>query len=425
MYKLSRYNVIFKRFNKHYLWNTFSDALIELDDNAYHYIKNYKGNYVDDSYFLTLKENGCIIDEQFDELGKILFDEKYLMTNCFLKHISLTIAPGLECNYKCKYCFESQRTSFQKMTTEVQKQVYQYICSIIDKNKALKSINVTWFGGEPLLYTKIIYDISMKIIDVCNKNNIKYNAGIITNGRFLTKENIELLLKCRIKKVQLSIDGMKEHYIAQKNATEEDFKQTISNTLYASDYLPITVRINVSNELNEAIKLTDYLLLEKNLDGKIKIYLGYKRRYEKNLSLKEERKTYGEFLDIEKKYIKLFGINGKYKSESFAYLPPIRRGTTCLAVCHGNSCIGPEGELYKCEHHFGISEKIIGYIQKGYFYNDAKFYTFNHQRKCLNCKFFPVCLGGCLDDNINKINIINCKKYCLHLIDLKMFEFEY
>ena len=60
-------------------------------------------------------------------------------------------------------------------------------------------------------------------------------------------------------------------------------------------------------------------------------------------------------------------------------------------------CIGPKGELYKCEHDFGVDEKCIGSITEGIYFSDHFMQYMNQPlpQKCKECKIFPLCLGGC------------------------------
>ena len=424
MYKLSRYNIVFNRGGVDYLWNTFSGAVIRLTRDGKIFLQEFSEDSTQDSnndYFNILQANGCIVKQNYDELGKILFDEKAITMNLFPSKMYFTIAPGLSCNYKCLYCFENHRTSYSKMSKSTQNKLLEYIENRIRENRNLKRISITWFGGEPLMYTDIIYYLSKKLIKYCDQHGIEYYSGIISNGRFLNKNNVSLLQECRIGHIQLSIDGMSDYFVKQKNATDIDFYETVRNLEYASSFFPISVRINVLHSIEQAIKLTDYLLKERGLEDRIKVYIAQIREYDKRMSTQEEKKAHGQFLDLENQYMSLFGT--RYKKSSFEYRIPKRRGASCLSSCISNPCIGPNGEIYQCEHHFGIKQTEIGSIINGYYYGEsnAKYLQFKHYNKCLNCKFFPVCLGGCLDDKVNGRSMINCSKYKNRLLDLIVF----
>lgn len=187
--------------------------------------------------------------------------------------------------------------------------------------------------------------------------------------------------------------------------------------------LKITIRVNIDfySEINDVLRFTNFLLKEKKLDGKVRIYVGFIRDY--GISRDQEILNHGKYIDNLKNYLYYFGTQYKYSSySSFGQPAPRRRLTSCLQVCYCNLCIGPLGELYRCEHYFGQQNAIIGTVNTGRFYNrvDIQYFQCEHNSKCLLCEFFPVCLGGCLDDKVNDRLIINCDKYKDYLIEHKV-----
>lgn len=422
-YKLSHYNVFFERKGNSYLWNTFSGALIKVNESGKAYIDSFNGCESDDNYFKILKNNGCIVHTRFDELGKVLIEEKTLMVNPAPERFHYTIAPTMSCNYNCNYCFEDGYMNRKKMSDDTQNLVCQYIFRQILRNKNLKQLTIRWFGGEPLLHMDAIQYISCQLDSLCREHDIKYDAGIVTNGRFLTRKNAILLRECKVEYVQLSVDGMSERYIKMKHATPRDFDATIENIVAASDILPITVRINVSDDIEDAIRLTHYLLGDYKLDGKIKIYVAQIRRYGDSSTTISGKKEHAQFLNLQQKYMKLFAENGNYKAESFARVIPRRRCTTCFSVCYTNPCIGPEGELYRCEHDFGKNERIVGTVEAGRFYSfpDREYFEFEHFSECKKCSFLPICLGGCMNNTKAGVLDIECEQFKERMIDMLMF----
>lgn len=417
-YKLSRYNVRFTRNKKNYLWNTLTDALILLDDNGSDYLDRFNDGANNDCFFDMLKQNGCIVDERYDELGKVLFDEKSTMLNDTPVGMHYTIAPGLGCNYHCPYCFEKDRSIHTGMTVDVINKVCEFIIKAAESNPYLRQIGVTWFGGEPLLYVDTIQSISERLIKYCNERKIIYSAGIVTNGRFLTKEVATRLKNLHVNYVQLAIDGMKEHYSKSKGTNPEDFDSTVQNLIASADIIPITVRINVTNSLEEASKLTEYLLKDQQLDGRIKIYVAHVRDYDET-NMDKEKSSHKRFLEMERRYLADFIKGGSYSFESLSFIKPKRRCTTCLSVCNPNYCIGPEGEFYRCEHFFGKREHIVGTVESGRFYSKDEIICLKHihPEQCEQCEMLPICLGGCINDTKENKTALACEQFKERLID--------
>jgi uncharacterized protein len=76
--------------------------------------------------------------------------------------------------------------------------------------------------------------------------------------------------------------------------------------------------------------------------------------------------------------------------------------------------IGTEGELYKCWHHLGINEKIVGTIFDKQIITNYSLLSdimingdVLFDKKCRSCVLFPSCYGGCMDDKNRK------KDYCI------------
>ena len=83
------------------------------------------------------------------------------------KNINISIATTMSCNLRCPYCFEEGNKSKEYMGNEVADSIVKYL--VAKKNH---NINITWFGGEPLMNFKAIEHISSSL----NKNCVKYTA---------------------------------------------------------------------------------------------------------------------------------------------------------------------------------------------------------------------------------------------------------
>lgn len=63
--------------------------------------------------------------------------------------------------------------------------------------------------------------------------------------------------------------------------------------------------------------------------------------------------------------------------------------------------VGPEGELYKCWNDIGDKDSIVGNVldDKITNYDLLSRYlggpTMSDDPKCVNCKLYPICNGGC------------------------------
>ena len=179
----------------------------------------FKGNCAEytpiEMYLLAvleeLDEHHPII-ERFSKRGIISkIDERealYTMGRCACampRAVGLTICPTMGCNFDCPYCFEDHRRG--KMSAEVQDDVVALAERMLDASSA-KMLNVTWFGGEPLLAFDVIESLQGRLMAAASERGAEYTSGIITNGYLLTQEIVDLLEAGNCKSMQVTIDGM-------------------------------------------------------------------------------------------------------------------------------------------------------------------------------------------------------------------------
>jgi len=417
-FKLSQFNNVFKRHGEYFLWNTLSGAFLRIGDAGKMFVDSYDGSdMTGNDYFDVFRKNRAIVDSRFDELGQVLIEEKLAMLDPNPEMIQYTVAPGLSCNYNCVYCFEKHRNSFESMTEATLNDVCAFISKETLEDTNLKNLDIRWFGGEPLLYTDTIVKISRNLMSFCNTNGIRYSAGIITNGRFLDKATAKTLRECNVEYVQLAMDGTAEFYAKQKQTTTDDFYATVDNIVASSEILPITIRINVTDDFEEALRLTDYLLKEKLLDGKIKMNLAHVWDYDTK-DIEGKRLSHTRYLEFEKYYFSLFSPNGPYLPTSLDYMIPVRHRASCMPICNRNFCIGPEGELYRCDHRFGRPEYVVGTVSDGRFYSsdERHFLSSVRPQKCNYCGVLPICMGGCICDEV----AVSCDEHRDRLCDLRL-----
>src|ERR1700687_1311065 len=124
----------------------------------------------------------------------------------FNGNLHLSLLPTEQCNFRCTYCYED--FSIGRMTAEVRQGVKRLIDRRLD---GLRSLSVSWFGGEPLLARDIITDISDHIVrSSVARPELDYAGDITTNGYLLDHAAVERLAELGIRSYQISLDGPRE-----------------------------------------------------------------------------------------------------------------------------------------------------------------------------------------------------------------------
>lgn len=198
--RLSKFNEIIKCGDEYLLYNLYSGAILVLDE---HYKERYeqikKGKKDIDKELLSNLQKGKMLTDDRNEVRKIMEESDFIRKEN--KTLNLTIAPTMKCNFRCPYCYE-KGVEYRTMDQQVIDGTIDFIQRMKEKSEKLE---VTWYGGEPLLAMDIIERISEKAIKIFGKEN--YNANMVTNGYLLTGEIAEKLEKLQIERLQITLDG--------------------------------------------------------------------------------------------------------------------------------------------------------------------------------------------------------------------------
>jgi len=421
-YKMSFYNVFHQDGDVQYLWNTYSNVLLKLDEDAQEYIHSFLG--VDDGsdVFKRMKDNGFIVFEQLNEFGRICMEEKRELFVHNTNELRFTIAPGTGCNYSCRYCFESSSNRSCVMSLEIADDVAEYICNQIKNNPFVNRLAIEWFGGEPLLYLDSIEIISRKIMGYAQRNSIEYISSVLTNGRFLTAQTFTLLQELCVNNMNICIDGMCDLYCKSKDASPYDFDCVMDNTCHVAEKIKPTVRLNIpNNDPDEAIKITDYLLKHRLLKGKVRVFFAEVIDYSHPPNSSQHAEYVQSFSRWAPHLFKEYGIS------EIEHMSVKSRLIKCKLANTRSALIGPKGELYKCHRCPGVDSMIIGNIWEDRYFNDVEyaFYTTVDdpiKRKCSRCEYLPVCMGECQVIRQTNFDDFDCETRKTSLLRLRFLE---
>ena len=397
-FKLSFYNIILDESAAEVqLWNTKRGSIVKLERPVYEEFERSDFEGAGKQYIETLLKEGVLVPAGLNERQEILFRARQRQYSTAYESFGFVVAPTLACNFHCPYCFEEGIARRGTMSEEVQRAFVRALEKKLRENAQVKSVRITWFGGEPLLaYDAVLLPLQGALTELCGRMGVRVSFSIITNGYYLTAEKFDPLFKeGGTKFVQITLDGSEGEYAKRKGTTAKAFHRVIENILDLSDYLcresiqaKIHIRFNADNANYADIKeLAARLKAADRAHENIDLALERLREYGPCLQLTDYCTT-EEFEDL------------KYDFDGFigkAFKFPEPKTVFCGQHCMNAFCIGPEGEIYKCEHDLGVPEHVIGNIETGLTY-DQYFLDFMDQplpEKCLNCQILPVCMGGC------------------------------
>lgn len=388
-YKCSKYNILIEETDSGVtLWNSYNGSIIQLEKEIYTEI--IKGN-INNKFknFNELLNNGFIVSEFSNEYEVIKEAEKNII-NKANEHLSIVIAPSLKCNFKCVYCFELQKEKEIIMNLSTVDKIVKFIFGCCIESK-IKTLSITWFGGEPMLCYDLILNFSKKLKALTNTLSINFYTRIITNGSLLSIERVlNLKENANLKFLQITLDGTEKIYTKKKGTNSKIYNKVINNICDLCSYVNIRIRLNADrSNYQDLMQLAIFLLEKKELKGKIDIYFAELKNYN-NDNINKYFNIYESTLVRYNFYNELYkkGLIKKRKTTPINFDPLF-----CGFKMKNNIVIGPNGEFYKCEHHIGDKNKVVGSVDKGFVENTKlnHFYNGEYDKRCELCNLYPVC----------------------------------
>lgn len=347
MYKKSQFNILVDlEKNGFILRNLLTGKVVVVSPE--------KAEYVN----ATLSGN---LDLSIDIIGKKLIQYGFMIPSDIIEYqqanylknrisygnrLNVVIMPTNGCNFKCVYCFESER--YQTMNADN----VNAIISFLDRNmKRFIGTDIQWFGGEPLLCKDIIKTIMEAALSISKRDKTALSSGITTNGYLLDLEMYQNLCKWHVNWIQISVDGTPTIHNRQRphKTNPDSYSKIISNLKEIRDntypgMCKIYYRITITKEMLPYInEILEFYKNEFSNDSRFR------------LSLQPEMDWGGERIENEKANLPTVRetVECLQKACRFGLLPighhtQLHSGLICEA-CRVNSYVFYPGlEVYKC-----------------------------------------------------------------------------
>jgi len=150
----------------------------------------------------ALAERGYVVPEDHDEQADAARLRETRVNRA--DRLELILMPTESCNFRCTYCYED--FALGKMLTGVREGVRELVRRRYEQG-GLRTLTVSWFGGEPLVAFDVIEELSEYFIDFAEQHGITYRAGMTTNGYLLTPDTARRCIELGIDRFQITLDG--------------------------------------------------------------------------------------------------------------------------------------------------------------------------------------------------------------------------
>ncbi len=378
------------------VYNARSGAVVRMTPKHYDSVSDssHSGGWqkLPDSVRTMLRDNGMLIPTGIDELNEVL--EQYRKKRAATNRLSLTVAPTLDCNFACPYCYETRQAV--QMDEETGVQLLQFIGDRLEKGGEL---SVSWYGGEPLLVPATVVALTDEMKKLADGKAAATDFSLVTNGYLLTREIAETLSASGINEIQVTLDGPPEIHDSRRKlrgggGTFAVILENLKNTVDLFE--TIRIRVNLDSKNREAWKQVKEILREAGLLSRVELFLGMVEMVsDANDSYRDVCMDTGSFSDALVDWMLDSYREGKRDALKLPKMP------VCGAISINAFVVAPDGALTKCWNDVGIPEKAIGHVSKPHELSEnlAKWKRFDpvDWAECRDCDILPICMGACPD----------------------------
>lgn len=270
---------------------------------------------------------------------------------------------------------------------------------IKDRGRRARLLDLTWFGGEPLMALGRIESIYKRIT---GEIGLPIYSSVVTNGYLLNRPTITSLHDLGVSSYQVTLDGQESTHNTRRplhngGGTFSTILRNVAQLLEMDRKVKVAIRVNIDSENSEEYHSL-YAYLSREFDSnRVRIYPGFVDNYafgctsvESCILGRDDRARF--YLDQYYKY----GIYGNWFYPKVSY-------DNCMARAVNSFVIGPRGDLYKCLAAIGVEQMSIGNVNNpGNFISNEELMTqflegndYLNSTECQQCVLFPVCDGGC------------------------------
>ena len=391
--KQSKYNCILQDNTGMVIYNAATDQLVALTPqlaNIFNESKaapeKIKAQHAE--LYGHLLQKGIFVCDDADETeAYIRKREEYERSS---GEYTITLNPTLACNMSCWYCYESHK-NMPAMSADVKQSVLLLIDKLLADNK-LKKLNLSFFGGEPLLYfDKVVVDIINHAKMQCKAFDAKLSIHFTTNAYLLT-DNVLKQLEGLDVSFQITIDGGKQvHDSVRKTKGGEPTYARIVEHIHQtlSHGFPVGVRFNYTAKsipsFIDVVKDFSHLQQEQ----KQLVNFTFQRVWQDNEGDADQVGQQVEHIE------RAFEQAGLFVNNAKSYIVPY-----CYADGVNTAVVNYNGDLFKCTaRDFATKSKEGTLAADGTLrWNERlrKRMSIRHgSDTCLQCRIYPICHGGC------------------------------
>ncbi len=423
---------------KNLVYNSRSQAILVLNRQMRRALENLETIQNSLPAFLAehipaLQANGIIVDSAEAEARVLDGFFKKLQFGSTELPFEVTVLTTYSCNFKCVYCFEESVKEPVFLDQSTSGQIVSWIKEKV-KERGFKKVFIVYYGGEPLMNIRPVYDISWQLQEWCRDQEVVFKFGIISNGSLVNRSLIEKLLSVGLEEIRVTLDGDRAAHDRKRPFADgsPSFDLIVENIKQVIDVVKVSVTGNFDQDNVESIpglldhlaargllyklNMIDFAPLSARLgpkDNPAAIELG------NCLSFFDKNGMQEEILRVKKELLR----------RKLKVNVGLDINACSLTMHNGGVAIDPKGVIYKCNALIGYPEFSVGTVQQGFNERYDRFLRIEAWKKCpQDCPYLPLCQGGCRFFSYlekNTLTDICCKKDYLDRLVPELIKLEY
>ncbi len=390
---LSNYLKIFPltdELDRHLLFSTKSGALAAVAADELAALR--RGDFSLD-IVADLQELGMVVVDLEQERREVLAMVPEI--NRQATTVFLDIILGLECNFRCTYCYEGSMKGKFGMSDETAAQLMAFVRGLLAKGR--EKVVVTFYGGEPLLYVKRLKSLCEGLQEAAQEHNAAFEFSLITNGSLLKPALVAELLPLGLVSAKVTLDGPPDVHNGCRpfSSGQPSFALLLQNLRSCAELFTINIGANFSAANHRRFSELIDILKESDLGPKRIGELRFGPVMEQAADIGEGGYRQG-CATMNEQWLAQAQIDLREQALAAGFAVPQQSPGPCKVLRDDHLTIHYDGTLCKCPVLIGRPDYVIGDIWQGV--KDLSMYhpdNWLQNKKCRTCSYLPLCFGGC------------------------------
>ena len=322
----------------------------------------------------------------------------------------ITLTTTMDCNLGCFYCYE-ERSPHRLTPADVPAIVESTRRRLRDH--PTKSLHVDWYGGEPLLNMEFIESASLALQAMCADEGASYHASVISNGTVWPEAVENFVARHRIRQVQVSFDGLREHHDRRRrfrrgralHGQESSFDLIVALVDRLLHFVRVDLRFNADRyNQGDLLPFVEFARARGWFARRFPAVVQPARLAaysERSGFMRSAEMPAAEFETLRASVRSVAGTEIQVEESEVPDFFPYPKTSVCAALAYRSEVIGADGLKYRCGLQVGEKHRAVGTVRRDQ--HPWKFTDVDWWERfdptilpsCSRCSFLPICWGGC------------------------------